>query len=113
VAEHADADKPGIQPPFLDHLGPAPAGVCSRWMDGSPCGAAGVFHVIWDYEMRNGCLCDGHAAEARREWAYAGLHPYTAACASPGTAFWLPDEDRCVFPDSEDAGRERPGMVRA
>jgi hypothetical protein len=88
-----------IQPPILDQHGGAPTGVCSRWMGDSPCGAAGVSHVVWDYEMRNGCLCAAHTAEARQNWVYVGLHPYTAACASPGVAFWLPDEDRCVLPD--------------
>ena len=86
-----------IQPPILESLGPAPHGVCSRWMNGSPCGAAGTHHVIWDLEMHNGCVCPAHAAEARCEWVFIGLHPYTVACASPGVAVWLADEDRCVL----------------
>jgi hypothetical protein len=94
-------DGVSIQPPILGDLSPAPTGVCSRWMDGSPCGAAGVSHVIWDYGMRNGCLCAAHTAEVRQNWVYAGLHTYTDACASPDAAVWLPDEDRCVLPDGE------------
>lgn len=90
-----------IQPPILDGHGPAPTGVCSRWMAVSPCGAAGTWHVIWDSDMTNGCACEAHAAEARRNWVYIGLHPYSAACASPGVAEYLPGEDRCVLPDDE------------
>jgi hypothetical protein len=73
-------------------------------MDGSPCGAAGTHHIIWDYDMRNGCICAEHAAEARRKWVFIGLHPYTVACASSGPntrAFWLHKEDRCVLPGDD------------
>jgi hypothetical protein len=86
----------GIQPPFYDDIGPAPTGVCSRLMGASPCGAAGTHHVIWDMEMTNGCVCPKHVAEARMNWVFVGLHPYTAACAAR-RATWLPDEDRCVM----------------
>lgn len=85
-----------IQPPIYENLGSAPTGVCSRWMDGSPCGAAATHHVIWDLEMHNGALCDAHVAEARANWVYIGLHPYAPACCPPGE--WDPSEDRCVSP---------------
>jgi hypothetical protein len=87
-----------IHPPFYDEHGPAPAGVCSRWMGDSPCGSAAAYHVIWDYDMINGAVCREHAAEARERWVFIGLHPYTAACGSAGAAVWLPDEDRCMLP---------------
>jgi hypothetical protein len=89
-----------IQPPILREHGHAPAGVCSRWLRTSPCGAAATHHVIWDSAMTNGALCGAHEAEARRHWVFIGLHPYDHACASPGVAEWLPDEDRCVLPGS-------------
>jgi hypothetical protein len=73
-------------------------------VDGSPCGAAGTHHVIWDLEMYNGCVCAAHREEIRRNWVYVGLHPYDAACAAAGRSFWQPGEDRCVLPD-EDQGR--------
>jgi len=95
-----------IQPPIYPEHGNAPAGVCSRWMDGSPCGAAGTRHVIWDSEMHNGCVCARHHEEIRQNWVYVGLHPYTAACASPGRAVWVVAEDRCVLPDDDDAQRQ-------
>jgi hypothetical protein len=93
-----------IQPPFYDDdLGPAPTGVCSRWMGDSPCGAAGTHHVIWDSNLTNGCMCQPHVAEARARWVYIGLHPYTSDCVAftVGEADWLPGEDRCaaVTPD--------------
>lgn len=88
-----------IQPPMLDDLGPAPTGVCSRWMGRSPCGASATHHVIWDMEMANGAVCAAHTEEARKKWVYVGLHLYTPACAAAGVALWLPDEDRCAFPD--------------
>ncbi len=91
-----------IQPPLHVAPGPAPAGVCSRWMDNSPCGAAGTHHVIWDLEMNNGCVCGTHREEIRQNWVYIGLHPYDAACAAPGRAVWLSGEDRCVLPGSEE-----------
>ena len=100
-------DSGDVQPPMFNELGPAPAGVCSRWVDGSPCGAAGTHHVIWDSEMTNGCVCAAHAEEARQNWVYIGLHPYTAACAAAGVAVYLVDEDRCVFP------ADRSRVVRA
>jgi hypothetical protein len=90
-----------IQPPILADLGHAPEGVCSRWMKGSPCGGAGMHHVIWDSEMTNGCVCASHTAEVRENWVYIGLHRYTAACAAPGLAVWLVSEDRCVLPADE------------
>lgn len=97
-----------IQPPILPELGPAPTGVCSRWMGDCPCAAAGTHHVIWDLEMHNSCLCPAHVTEARRDLVFIGLHPYTVACASAGVAVWLADEDRCVF---EDGGGE-PAAAR-
>jgi hypothetical protein len=99
-----------IQPPLDVAPGPAPAGVCSRWMGSSPCGAAGTRHVIWDSEMTNGCVCTAHAEEIRRNWVYLGLHPYTVACAAPGRAEWLSGEDRCVLPGS---GEDRPARRAA
>jgi hypothetical protein len=51
--------------------------------------------------MTNGCVCDAHATEARQNWVYIGLHPYTAACAAAGVAVYLVDKDRCVFPADE------------
>jgi hypothetical protein len=67
-------------------------------MGDSPCGAAGTHHVVWDNDMTNGCVCAGHTEEIRQNWVYVGLHPYTAACASPGVAIWIETEDRCVMP---------------
>lgn len=90
-----------IQPPIVKGQGRAPTGVCSRWIGDSPCGAAGTHHVIWDSDMRNGCVCPSHYDEIKANWVYVGLHPYTQACASPGIAVWLDDEDRCVFPGGE------------
>lgn len=88
-----------IQPPLKVADGPAPTGVCSRWMGTSPCGAAGTHHVVWDSDMTNGCVCASHTEEIRKNWVYVGLHPYTAACASPGIAIWIEAEDRCVMPE--------------
>lgn len=88
-------------PPIYGELGPAPAGVCSRWLGEYPCGAAATHHVIWAdggaNGVANGAVCAGHQAEVRARWAYAGLHPYGPACAASGTqaSRWLPDEDRC------------------
>ena len=95
-----------IQPPIYEDHGPAPTGVCSRWMGGSPCGAAGTHHVIWDSEMTNGCVCMAHHEEIRQNWVYIGLHPYDAACAAAGRSVWRPSEDRCVLPDSGQQGSE-------
>jgi hypothetical protein len=83
---------------FYEDLGPAPTGVCCRWTGDSPCGAAGTHHVVWDSDLTNGCCCAAHTAEARQEWVYIGLHPYTEDCAAftTGAAEWLPAEDRCV-----------------
>jgi hypothetical protein len=87
------------QPPIYEDLGPAPAGVCSRWLGDSPCGAAADHHVIWDTEAHNnGAVCPAHVKEIRQHWVYAGLHPYEPACAASGHgAIWLMDEDRCVM----------------
>jgi hypothetical protein len=87
-----------IQPPFYDDLGPAPTGVCSRWMGDSPCGAAATHHVIWDLDLINGAMCAAHEDEARHRWVWIGLHPYTDDCAAftSGDADWLPGEDRCA-----------------
>ena len=96
-----------IQPPLYDDLGPAPTGVCSRWMGDSPCGATGTHHVVWDSEMNNGCVCAAHREEIRQNWVYVGLHSYDVACAAAGRAVWRPGEDRCVLPeDSQEAGNE-------
>ena len=89
-----------IQPPIYDDLGPAPTGVCSRWIGDSPCGAAGTHHVIWDSEMTNGCVCTAHREEIRQNWVYIGLHLYAPACGMPGRAVWVASEDRCVLPGS-------------
>jgi hypothetical protein len=88
-----------IQPPFYLERGPAPTGVCSRWLGDSPCGAAGTHHVIWEpADLTNGCVCPVHVAEIRREWVYIGLHPYTADCVAftTGDAMWILSEDRCA-----------------
>jgi hypothetical protein len=87
-----------IHPPFYEELGPAPTGVCCRWMGEYPCGAAGSHHVIWDADLTNGCVCPAHVSEIRQHWAYMGLHPYTADCVAftRGDAYWLPAEDRCA-----------------
>lgn len=90
-----------IQPPFLTGLGPAPSGVCSRWLEDSPCGAAATHHVIWSTDMRNGARCPEHERETRRKWVYVGLHPYTVACAAGGRAEWIEDEDRCVLAEPQ------------
>ncbi len=97
-----------FSPPLYTELGPAPAGVCSRWLGDSPCGAAATHHVIWNYDMRNGAQCPRHAEEAREHWVFIGLHPYTAACAGPPGAFWLEAEDRCVIdePPADHIARE-------
>lgn len=87
------SDDMEITPPLYPELGPAPVSVCSRWMGDSPCGAAATWHVIWDVEMSNGAQCDTHAAEARRNWMFVGMHPYSPACAAHGN--WFPDEDVC------------------
>jgi hypothetical protein len=100
-----------IQPPLHEEHGPAPSGVCSRWMGDSPCGAAGTHHVIWDSEMTNGCVCATHTDEIRRNWVYLGLHSYSAACASPGIAIWIEAEDRCVMP-GDDRAAPVAGMAR-
>ena len=99
-----------FQPPIYDDLGKAPAGVCSRWMGDSPCGAAGTSHVVWDSEMSNGCVCADHAEEIRQNWIYVGLHPYAAPCAAAGRAVYRVTEDRCVFPAGT---RERAAEVAA
>ena len=105
-----------MQPPFYDEPGPAPPAVCSRWMDGSPCGSAASHHVIWDTGGRdNGAVCLLHVAEIRRHWVYAGLHPYESACAASGCgAVWLRADDRCVVPDnSSPSACERRHMAEA
>lgn len=101
-----------IQPPIYTEHGPAPTGVCSRWMGDSPCGAAGTHHVIWDSDMTNGCVCAVHHAEIRQNWVYVGLHPYTHACGMPGVAVWVAGEDRCVMP-GDDAEAVRPATLAA
>ncbi len=91
-----------IQPPFYDNLGPAPTGVCSRWMGMSPCGAAGDHHVIWGNDLSNGCLCTEHVEEVRQRWVYIGLHPYNSDCVAftKGQAEWNASLDRCCRPAS-------------
>lgn len=93
-------DLSDIQPPIYDDLGPAPTGVCSRWMGTSPCGAAGDHHVIWDNDLTNGCVCPAHVEEVRQRWVYVGLHSYTADCVAftKGQAEWNPSLDRCCRP---------------
>lgn len=93
----------GIQPPFLPEYGPAPVGVCSRWGGKAPCGAAGSHHVIWDSDLRNGCVCAAHLGEIRKNWVYLGLHPYTADCAAftTGHADWDPGRDCCGSPSAD------------
>jgi hypothetical protein len=101
-----------FQPSLKVADGPAPSGVCSRWMGDSPCGAAGTHHVVWDSDMTNGCVCPVHVEEIRANWVYVGLHPYAVACASPGVAVYLVDEDRCVLPEDEAAvEKERADAV--
>lgn len=93
-------DLSDIQPPIYKERGPAPTGVCSRWMGTSPCGAAGSHHVIWDSDLTNGCVCPAHVTETRERWVYIGLHPYTADCVAftEGEADWNPSLDRCCRP---------------
>jgi hypothetical protein len=89
-----------INPPIYRDRGPAPTGVCCRWMGTSPCGAAGSHHVIWDSNLTNGCVCASHVAEIRQRWVYIGLHPYTADCVAftDGEAEWDASKDRCERP---------------
>ena len=89
-----------FQPRIIKGRGHAPGGVCSRWMDDSPCGAAATHHVIWDYEMHNGCVCPAHADEARKLWVYVGFHPWAGACSAAGVPEWIESEDICVIPGS-------------
>ena len=74
-----------VHPQFPKGLDSAPDAVCSRWMGDTPCGAIATHHVIWDYGMRNSCVCAAHVAEVRQNWAYIGLHPYDPACTNPNT----------------------------
>ena len=96
-----------IHPPFYGELGPAPTGVCSRWMGDSPCGAAATHHVIWDVDFTNGAMCASHVGEARERWTWIGLHSYTEDCVAftQGRAEWDATQDRCVTP-SPDVLRE-------
>ena len=84
---------------LVQGLGPAPAGVCSRmYAGGTPCGAAAVWHVIWDHDLNNGALCPRHGRLTRRRHVYAGMHPYAPACASRG--LWEPGrQDHCTPQD--------------
>lgn len=81
--------------------GEAPADVCGR-ADGTVCGAPATAHVIWRYSegghVENSLCCATHETEARRTWAYLGLHPYSPACADPRWV-WVDEIDRCVVPE--------------
>lgn len=67
------SDKP--LPPFIDNNMGQQRHVCSRWINGAPCGAVAIKHVIWDLEtMENGHVCVEHVAEVGTTWRFHAMH---------------------------------------
>jgi hypothetical protein len=82
-------------PPLGGH---APPLQCNRAFNAAltdHCGKPATWHIIWTSDAENGLVCDEHANEARRRWAFVGIHPYEMSCSMPG-ARYLADENRCV-----------------
>lgn len=74
-------------------FGRAPGLACSRWINGGPCGAAPIEHVLWNWDGDNGIVCEAHALELGTLWAYVDHHPYNPLC-SIGGAEWT--HERCI-----------------